>query len=92
MMLYFVAILATTEINLQEYHLLFHLFPIRRETRSFHPHVSTANLLKEEFVKAWPLFKHQQFLASFAAPAITLLHHTGSSWQVVTTAPLPQVS
>lgn len=68
-------------------------FPIKGETRSFHPHITIANrdLHKKDFIEAWEYFKNKTYHASFVANGITLLQHSGIKWEAVHTSffPLP---
>jgi 2'-5' RNA ligase len=59
-------------------------FPIKKETRPFHPHVTIANrdLEKEDFPKAWEHFKHINYEAVFDANNISLLRHNGAKWEI----------
>ena len=66
-------------------------FPIRGETRSFHPHITIANrdLHKKDFIEAWEYFKNKTYPARFVANGITLLQHSGIKWEAVHTAFFP---
>ena len=58
-------------------------FPVKKENRPFHPHVTVANrdLKQEDFPEAWQYFKALTYETSFIAASITLLKHNGSIWQ-----------
>jgi 2'-5' RNA ligase len=66
-------------------------YPIKKEERSFHPHITIANrdLKKQDFPKAWQYFKDLQYNERFAASAISLLKHNGQRWITLFHAALP---
>jgi 2'-5' RNA ligase len=59
-------------------------FPIKKEERPFHPHITIANrdLNKKEFPKAWAYFQELQYQAAFTANEISLLRHNNSNWEI----------
>lgn len=59
-------------------------YPIKKESRTFHPHVTIANrdLKKQDFSAAWRLFRNEVYKASFPASAISILRHNGSIWKI----------
>ncbi len=63
-------------------------FPIEKEERPFHPHVTIANrdLHKKDFQEAWEHFKTKNYSAEWTAESISLLKHNGKTWDVITTA------
>ena len=65
-------------------------FPIKKEDRPFHPHVTIANrdLRKEDFPLAWQHFQQINYEASFMASAIALLRHNGQVWEIAHSFPL----
>lgn len=65
------------------------LFPVKKSTRPFHPHVTIANrdLDKLHFAEAWNHFSEKDFRAAFSAAGLSLLRYDGTRWQVVYTAP-----
>jgi len=65
-------------------------FPIKKEERSFHPHVTIANrdLRKEDFPLAWQHFQQITYEASFMASAIALMRHNGHIWEIAHSFPL----
>jgi 2'-5' RNA ligase len=65
------------------------IFPIKREERSFHPHITLANrdLARKDFGSAWAHFQHLEYEASFRAENISLLKHNGKFWEVDFTTP-----
>lgn len=73
-----------------EAHLINTSFPIKKEDRPFHPHVTIANrdVQKEDFPLAWQYFKQLSYDASFLANTISLLRHNGQVWEVANSFPL----
>lgn len=65
-------------------------FPINKEDRPFHPHVTIANrdLKKEDFPLAWQYFQQWTYEETFMAGAISLLQHNGNTWQIAGSYPL----
>lgn len=59
-------------------------FPIKKEERPFHPHVTIANrdLQKEHFPEAWAHFRDQLYEVSFEASAISLLRYETNRWEI----------
>ncbi len=65
-------------------------FPIKKEDRPYHPHVTIANrdLQAADFPRAWQHFQQLSFETSFVADTISLLRHNGQIWEVVNSFPL----
>lgn len=65
-------------------------FPIKKEDRAFHPHVTIANrdLQKDDFPLAWQYFQQLSYEVSFPANTISLLRHNGQIWEVANSFPL----
>lgn len=65
-------------------------FPIKKEERAFHPHVTIANrdLHKDDFPRAWQYFQQLQYEVTFPANTISLLRHNGQIWEVANSFPL----
>lgn len=59
-------------------------YPVKKETRPFHPHVTLANrdLVKKDFPKAWAHFSELKYSAEFVAEDIALLINTPGGWEV----------
>lgn len=59
-------------------------FPIKKEERPFHPHVTIANrdLEKKHFPAAWDHFSNIHYEAVFEANNISLLRHNGVQWEI----------
>jgi len=64
-------------------------FPVKKEDRPFHPHITIANrdLEKEDFPAAWQHFQQLAYEASFTANVITLLKHNEHKWEIAATFP-----
>jgi 2'-5' RNA ligase len=64
-------------------------FPVKKEERSFHPHITIANrdLKKEDFPAAWNYFRDREYESSFEANSISLLRHNGIHWEVTADCP-----
>ena len=64
-------------------------FPIKKEQRAFHPHITIANrdLQKKDFKPAWEMFSSKTYHADFVADAITILQHDGVQWNIIFRAP-----
>lgn len=69
-------------------------FPIKKEDRPFHPHVTIANrdLQKQDFPVAWRHFREMQYQAAFEAHAISLLKHNGYTWELLLEAALSGIN
>jgi 2'-5' RNA ligase len=65
-------------------------FPIKKEDRPFHPHVTlaTRDLYKKAFYEAWDIFSKKQFEASWKINGISLLRHNKKNWDVIFTSQL----
>jgi len=65
-------------------------YPIKKESRPFHPHVTIANrdLRKKDFGPAFEHFKSINYSASFKTDSISLLKHNGTAWEVAGSAGL----
>jgi 2'-5' RNA ligase len=64
-------------------------FPVKKEERPYHPHVTIANrdLQAADFPTAWQHFQQLSFEASFVANTISLLRHNGHIWEVANSFP-----
>ena len=64
------------------------LFPIEKEERPFHPHVTiaTRDLHKKSFSQAWEIFKEKKYEASWPVNCISLLRHNQKNWDVIFTS------
>lgn len=63
-------------------------FPLQKDKRSFHPHVTiaTRDLHKKIFFEAWEHFKEMKYTAGWMAEGISLLRHNKKNWDVVFTS------
>lgn len=70
--------------RLDLYLLSINKFPVKKEERAFHPHITIANrdLHKKDFPKAWSHFKELSYKASFRAEGVSLLKHNNKEWQI----------
>ncbi|MBO9200776.1 MULTISPECIES: RNA 2',3'-cyclic phosphodiesterase [Niastella] len=65
-------------------------FPVKKEERPFHPHVTIANrdLHKKDFPLAWQHFQQINYEVTFTANAFALLRHNGQIWEIIHSFPL----
>jgi 2'-5' RNA ligase len=66
-------------------------FPIEKEDRPFHPHVTiaTRDLHKKSFREAWEVFKEKKYDAPWLVNSISLLRHNQKNWDVIFTSQFP---
>lgn len=83
--------LQTLHDQLHEYLIGGNVFPIKKEDRSFHPHVTiaTRDLHKKAFYEAWEIFKKENYIVSCGIKEISLLKHTQKKWDVLFTSQFP---
>jgi len=76
--------------QLTEYLIAPALFPVRKDDRPFHPHVTiaTRDLHKKAFYEAWDIFKKEPYKASCNINGISLLKHNQKNWDVLFTSQL----
>lgn len=76
--------------ELDEYLLSLKKFPVKKEERPFHPHITIANrdLHKKDFPKAWDYFQNLSYSITFTADSISLLKHNNISWDIAVSFPL----
>ena len=81
--------LSGLQANLEAFLLQHKHFPIKKEERAFHPHVTIANrdLQKEDFPKAWQYFQQLKYEVTFPAGSIALLQHNGQTWEIARSFP-----
>lgn len=74
--------------QLHEYLIAEDLFPIKKEDRPFHPHVTiaTRDLHKKAFYEAWDILKKETYIASCRVNRISLLRHNQKNWDVISTS------
>ena len=63
-------------------------FPIKKDDRSFHPHVTlaTRDLYKKAFQEAWEIFSKKKYEALWIVNGISLLRHNKKNWDVIFTS------
>ena len=83
-------ILLQLKESLELYLLSLNKFPVKKEERAFHPHITIANrdLEKKDFPLAWQYFQQINYEVSFTANAISLLKHNGHTWEIANAFPL----
>jgi len=74
--------------NLFEYLLAKDKYPLEKEERSFHPHVTiaTRDLYKKSFYEAWDRFKEIKYQAEWRVNNLSLLRHNKKNWDVIATS------
>ena len=63
-------------------------FPIKKDDRPFHPHVTlaTRDLYKKAFQEAWEIFSKKKYEAFWIVSGISLLRHNKKNWDVIFTS------
>jgi len=63
------------------------LFNQDEDLRGFHPHVTVAfrDLKKEQFIKAWEIYKTKQYKSQFTCTSFSLLKQENKEWHVYKT-------
>ena len=63
-------------------------FPIKKEDRPFHPHVTlaTRDLYKKAFQEAWDIFSTKKYEALWIVSGLSLLRHNKKNWDVIFTS------
>ena len=63
-------------------------FPIKKEERPFHPHVTlaTRDLYKKAFQEAWEIFSKKKYEVVWMVNGISLLRHNKKNWDVIFTS------
>ncbi|HEY8893290.1 MAG TPA: RNA 2',3'-cyclic phosphodiesterase [Niastella sp.] len=81
--------LSGLQSNLEAFLLQHKHFPIKKEERSFHPHVTIANrdLQQSDFPIAWQYFHQLKYDVTFPANALALLQHNGQIWEIARSFP-----
>lgn len=69
-------------------------FPIEKEERPFHPHVTiaTRDLHKKAFYEAWEYFKNKNYDAEWICKGLSLLRHNKKNWDVIFTSQFKNLS
>ena len=65
-------------------------YPVTKEDRPFHPHVTLAarDLYKKAFYEAWEIFSVKKYEAAWVINGISLLRHNKKNWDVIFTSQL----
>jgi 2'-5' RNA ligase len=63
-------------------------FPVEKDDRPFHPHVTlaTRDLYKRAFYEAWEIFSVKKYEAAWLVNGISLLRHNKKNWDVIFTS------
>ena len=63
-------------------------FPIKKDDRPFHPHVTlaTRDLYKKAFLEVWEIFSKKKYEAFWIVSGISLLRHNKKNWDVIFTS------
>jgi 2'-5' RNA ligase len=77
--------LATFRTSLEEHLLSFGRYPVKKEDRPFHPHVTIANrdLMRKDFPEAFKHFQKIAYQQAFFANEVSLLKHNGGEWSAI---------
>lgn len=80
--------LETLKLQLDSFLTLQEKFPIKKEARPFHPHVTiaTRDLHKKAFHKARDHFMEKTYTAEWRANSISVLKHNKKNWDVFFTS------
>jgi 2'-5' RNA ligase len=89
----FVAVSENTQLqqlqkDLADYLMHNFTFPVKKEERPFHPHVTiaTRDLHKKTFYEAWEIFRDKKYSAPWEASGISILRHNKKNWDVISTS------
>lgn len=63
-------------------------FPVKKDDRSFHPHVTlaTRDLYKKTFHEAWEIFSVKKYEMNWEVNGVSLLRHNKKNWDVIFTS------
>jgi 2'-5' RNA ligase len=63
-------------------------FPLKKEERPFHPHISiaTRDLHKKTFHEAWEIFGQKKYEDAWITTGVSLLRHKQKNWDVIYTS------
>ena len=77
-------------VSLEDFLLSQDKFPVKKEDRPFHPHVTLAarDLYKKAFYEAWDIFAIKKYEAAWLVNGISLLRHNKKNWDVIFTSQL----
>jgi 2'-5' RNA ligase len=87
-------VLETLKISLEDFLLSKNKYPVKKESRPFHPHVTIANrdLRKKDFPVVFEHFSRIAYETEFPADGIALLKHDGGHWVVQQVLPVKHFS
>jgi 2'-5' RNA ligase len=76
--------------SLEDHLLALDKYPIKKESRPFHPHLTIANrdLLKKDFAPAFAHLSKIEYEEKFTANGISLMRHNGTEWDMHHYSPL----
>jgi 2'-5' RNA ligase len=76
--------LKQVKLALEDYLLAAGKYPVKKESRPFHPHLTLANrdLRKKDFAPAFAHFNTMEYEAAFPVTGVSLLRHNGTQWDV----------
>jgi 2'-5' RNA ligase len=82
--------LQSLRVRLEQFLLKQEYFPVKKEERPFHPHISiaTRDLHKKAFREAWEIFKQKKYETTWIATGVSLLKHNQKNWDVIYTSQL----
>ena len=82
--------LALLKTDLEDFLLGQKKFPIKKEERSFHAHITiaTRDLYKKAFFEAWDIFQNKKYEAEWRAKGVSVLRHNKKNWDVIHTSQL----
>ena len=74
--------------RLEEFLLEQQNFPLKKEERPFHPHISiaTRDLHKKAFHEAWEIFGQKKYEDAWITTGVSLLRHKQKNWDVIYTS------
>lgn len=80
--------LAEVKIKTDDFFRERNAYPMKFETRPYHPHITIANrdLHKKDFYEAWNYLEGKQWEEEWRAEGISLLRHNKKNWDVVHTS------
>jgi 2'-5' RNA ligase len=84
-------LLKTLQAQLLQFLVKPNIFPIEKDDRPFHPHITiaTRDLHKKSFHEAWEIFKEKTYEASWLVNSMSLLRHNQKNWDVIFTSQFP---
>lgn len=76
--------------SLNDFIYLQNKFPVKKDDRTFHPHVTlaTRDLYKKAFNEAWKVFSEKKYEAAWTLNGVSLLRHNKKNWDVLFTSQL----